>query len=103
MGIGFGLGMSPGMTAGAVLSGAYFGDKMSPLSDTTNLAPAMACLLYTSVRVERCDEHQRAAHVLVHPLPICADAGRAVFVKRSDGLDVYKRQTFEPSPSITIP
>jgi NhaC family Na+:H+ antiporter len=31
-----------GMTAGAVLSGAYFGDKMSPLSDTTNLAPAMA-------------------------------------------------------------
>ena len=42
MGIGYGLGMSPGMTAGAVLSGAYFGDKMSPLSDTTNLAPAMA-------------------------------------------------------------
>ena len=42
MGIGFGLGMSPGLTAGAVLSGAYFGDKMSPLSDTTNLAPAMA-------------------------------------------------------------
>ena len=42
MGIGFGLGMSPSMTAGAVLSGAYFGDKMSPLSDTTNLAPAMA-------------------------------------------------------------
>ena len=33
------LGMNPGMTAGAILSGAYFGDKMSPLSDTTNLAP----------------------------------------------------------------
>lgn len=42
MGIGYGLGMDPGMTAGAILSGAYFGDKMSPLSDTTNLAPAMA-------------------------------------------------------------
>ena len=42
MGIGFGLGMNSGMTAGAILSGAYFGDKMSPLSDTTNLAPAMA-------------------------------------------------------------
>ena len=42
MGIGFGLNMSPAMTAGAILSGAYFGDKMSPLSDTTNLAPAMA-------------------------------------------------------------
>lgn len=42
MGIGYGLGMSPAMTAGAILSGSYFGDKMSPLSDTTNLAPAMA-------------------------------------------------------------
>ena len=42
MGIGLGLGMDLGMTAGAILSGAYFGDKMSPLSDTTNLAPAMA-------------------------------------------------------------
>lgn len=42
IGIGNTLGISEGMTAGAVLSGAYFGDKMSPLSDTTNLAPAMA-------------------------------------------------------------
>ena len=42
MGIGFGLDMNPAMTAGAILSGAYFGDKMSPLSDTTNLAPASA-------------------------------------------------------------
>jgi NhaC family Na+:H+ antiporter len=36
------MGISSGMIAGAVISGAYFGDKMSPLSDTTNLAPAMA-------------------------------------------------------------
>lgn len=42
IGIGNGLGMPIGPTAGAVLAGAYFGDKMSPLSDTTNLAPAMA-------------------------------------------------------------
>ena len=42
VGIGSALGISPGMIAGAVISGAYFGDKMSPLSDTTNLAPAMA-------------------------------------------------------------
>ncbi len=42
IGIGETLGIPMGMTAGAVLSGAYFGDKMSPLSDTTNLAPAMA-------------------------------------------------------------
>ena len=42
IGIGQGLGMPIGPTAGAVICGAYFGDKMSPLSDTTNLAPAMA-------------------------------------------------------------
>ncbi|QQT91620.1 Na+/H+ antiporter NhaC [Peptoniphilus harei] len=42
MGIASGLGVPAPVTAGAVLSGAYFGDKMSPLSDTTNLAPAMA-------------------------------------------------------------
>jgi len=42
IGIGKTLGLPLGMVAGAVLSGAYFGDKMSPLSDTTNLAPAMA-------------------------------------------------------------
>lgn len=42
MGIGKILGFGDGMIAGAIISGAYFGDKMSPLSDTTNLAPAMA-------------------------------------------------------------
>lgn len=41
-GVGQGLGVPLPMTAGAIVSGAYFGDKMSPLSDTTNLAPAMA-------------------------------------------------------------
>ncbi len=42
IGIGKAIGLPLGMVAGAVISGAYFGDKMSPLSDTTNLAPAMA-------------------------------------------------------------
>lgn len=42
MGIATGLGIAPEIAAGAIISGAYFGDKMSPLSDTTNLAPAMA-------------------------------------------------------------
>ncbi len=42
VGVGGALEVDPGMTAGAVISGAYFGDKMSPLSDTTNLAPASA-------------------------------------------------------------
>ncbi|MFW5663465.1 MAG: Na+/H+ antiporter NhaC [bacterium] len=42
LGIGRALGMPDGVIGGAIISGAYFGDKMSPLSDTTNLAPAMA-------------------------------------------------------------
>lgn len=42
IGISHGLDMPIGPTAGAIIAGAYFGDKMSPLSDTTNLAPAMA-------------------------------------------------------------
>ncbi len=51
IGIGEALGIPLGMVAGAVLSGAYFGDKMSPMSDTTNLAPAMAGTdLFTHIR-----------------------------------------------------
>jgi NhaC family Na+:H+ antiporter len=42
LGIGSALGIDESIIAGAIISGAYFGDKMSPLSDTTNLAPAMA-------------------------------------------------------------
>ena len=42
IGVAAGLGVDPGMAAGAIISGAYFGDKMSPLSETTNLAPAVA-------------------------------------------------------------
>ena len=51
LGIGSVMGISEGMIAGAIISGAYFGDKMSPLSDTTNLAPAMAGTeLFTHIR-----------------------------------------------------
>jgi len=58
MGIGVGLGIPAPITAGMVVSGSYFGDKMSPLSDTTNLSPAIAgsnlydhikAMLYTTV------------------------------------------------------
>ena len=51
IGVALALGVSPEITAGAVISGAYFGDKMSPLSDTTNLAPAVAgSELFTHIR-----------------------------------------------------
>ena len=51
IGVGTVLGIPKEMIAGAVISGAYFGDKMSPLSDTTNLAPAMAGTdIYTHIK-----------------------------------------------------
>lgn len=51
IGVGGALGFDLGMVAGAVISGAYFGDKLSPMSDTTNLAPAMAGTdLFTHIR-----------------------------------------------------
>ena len=51
IGVAQGLGLSPAIAAGAIISGAYFGDKMSPLSDTTNLAPAVAETdLFTHIR-----------------------------------------------------
>ena len=50
-GVASSFGLSPEITAGAIISGAYFGDKMSPLSDTTNLAPAIAGTeLFTHIR-----------------------------------------------------
>ena len=58
MGIGMGMGVNPAITAGVVLSGSLFGDKMSPFSDTTNMAPAVSgttvyrhinSMLYTTV------------------------------------------------------
>ena len=51
IGVAMGLGLSPAIAAGAIISGAYFGDKMSPLSDTTNLAPAVVGTdLFTHIR-----------------------------------------------------
>jgi Na+:H+ antiporter, NhaC family len=51
LGIGNAMGFNNGVIAGAIISGAYFGDKISPMSDTTNLAPAMAGTdLFTHIR-----------------------------------------------------
>ena len=51
VGIAAALGQSVEITAGAIISGAYFGDKMSPLSDTTNLAPAVTGIdIFTHIR-----------------------------------------------------
>ncbi|MDE0061278.1 MAG: Na+/H+ antiporter NhaC [Gammaproteobacteria bacterium] len=51
IGIASGMGLSVEITAGAIIGGAYFGDKMSPLSDTTNLAPAVTGIdIFTHIR-----------------------------------------------------
>lgn len=51
VGIGEGLGIPMALTGGAIVSGAFFGDKMSPLSDTTNLAPAVTSTdLFSHIR-----------------------------------------------------
>ena len=51
IGIASGMGLSVAITAGAIIGGAYFGDKMSPLSDTTNLAPAVTGIdIFTPLR-----------------------------------------------------
>lgn len=51
VGVASAMGIDPALAAGAVVSGAYFGDKLSPMSDTTNLAPAMAGTeLFTHIR-----------------------------------------------------
>ena len=51
IGVSMGLGLDPAIAAGAIISGAYFGDKMSPLSDTTNLAPAVVHTdIFTHIR-----------------------------------------------------
>ena len=51
IGVAAGMGLSVEITAGAIISGAYFGDKLSPLSDTTNLAPAVTGIdIFTHIR-----------------------------------------------------
>ncbi len=51
LGIGQAMDINTGLIAGSIISGAYFGDKMSPMSDTTNLAPAVAGTdLFTHIR-----------------------------------------------------
>ena len=51
LGVGRGLGIPDGLIVGALISGSYFGDKLSPLSDTTNLAPAVSgATLFDHVR-----------------------------------------------------
>ena len=70
IGIAGGLGVSLPMAAGAIISGSYFGDKLSPLSETTNLAPAVA----------GADLFEHIGHLLWTTLPALATALLLYFV-----------------------
>jgi NhaC family Na+:H+ antiporter len=104
-GIGIGLDVPPGMVAGAVVSGAYFGDKLSPLSDTTNLSPAVSgSSLFAHVK-----------HMLYTTLPAFAIAaviygvlglkfaGRALDAERINVILDALRTNFAISPWLLIP
>ncbi|NOZ65164.1 MAG: Na+/H+ antiporter NhaC [Alphaproteobacteria bacterium] len=104
IGISAGLGMSPEITAGAIISGAYFGDKMSPLSDTTNLAPAVAgSELFSHIRHMIWTTFPAITIALILYLIIGLMAERAVgeinIQSRLDLLD----QSFKIGPHLLIP
>ena len=63
MGVAASMNLSPAITAGAVISGAYFGDKASPLSDTVNLATAAAgSQIYDHIRESLVDIGSLTCH-----------------------------------------
>ncbi|MDQ1257696.1 MAG: Na+:H+ antiporter, NhaC family, partial [Candidatus Hydrogenedentes bacterium] len=79
MGIGKALGFPDAMVAGAIISGAYLGDKMSPLSDTTNLAPAVAgSELFTHVK------HMCYTTVPAYTLTLLGFTGIGLFYRPGD-------------------
>jgi Na+/H+ antiporter NhaC len=83
VGIGNGLGVPLAMTAGAIVSGAYAGDKQSPLSDTTNLAAAV-----TNTNLYDHIHGMRVGTAIAFGLSVLAYAALGVFVVEGGGTDV---------------
>jgi NhaC family Na+:H+ antiporter len=104
IGVGEGLGIPRPMVAGAIISGSYFGDKMSPLSDTTNLAPAMAGA--------KLFDHVRHMAYTTGPSLVIALAAYAVLgwgregtmdTARVDGIKTAIESAFVVSPLLLLP
>jgi len=104
-GIGIGLDVPAGMVAGAVVSGAYFGDKLSPLSDTTNLAPAVSGsslfphvkhMLYTTLPAF-------GISAIIYAVLGLKFAGRTLDVERINVILDALRTNFALSPWLLIP
>ncbi|PCI52007.1 MAG: Na+/H+ antiporter NhaC [Alphaproteobacteria bacterium] len=104
MGISAGLGMSPEITAGAIISGAYFGDKMSPLSDTTNLAPAVAgSELFSHIRHMVWTTFPAITIALILYLVIGLSAGDGTAEINIQGRLDLLSQNFNIGPHLLIP
>jgi len=103
MGIGKALGFNESVVAGAIISGAYFGDKISPLSDTTNLAPAMAGTdLFTHIRYMLFTTTPSMIITLIIFLLIGFNSG---VTEASGNIEIVKRaigETFNTSPLLFL-
>lgn len=105
LGVGSGLGIPDYIVAGAIISGAYFGDKMSPLSDTTNLAPAMAGttlfehikhMFYTTVP-------SLIISLILYGIIGAKYAGRALDMENINVMLTTMQENFMISPLLLIP
>ena len=106
IGISIGLGINPAMTAGAVVSGSYFGDKMSPMSDTTNLAPGVAgSNIFDHIRhmVFTVTPSYLIALIVFFILGRGASSGGSVQMEMKDTLQSAILNEFNVSPLLILP
>ena len=105
MGIGAGLGIPAPLTAGIIISGAYVGDKMSPLSDTTNLAPAVAGAdLFQHIRAMLWTTGPTYLIVLILALALgMRFAGGTLEVERIQAIQAVMAREFHVSPWGLLP
>lgn len=106
IGIGQVLGLPAGMSAGAVISGAYFGDKMSPLSDTTNMSAAVTEVdLFTHIRYMLHTTIPAAVISIVAftVLGLFQNADNALNSEAIENMQAILTQTFHISPLILLP
>lgn len=103
LGIGKAMGLHEGLIAGAVISGAYFGDKISPMSDTTNLAPAMAGTdLFTHIRYMMYTTVPSMSITLVIFLVIGLTSSGSGSVENTQALSVAIKEKFNVNPVLFI-
>jgi NhaC family Na+:H+ antiporter len=104
IGIGSGLGIPEPMTAGAILSGAYAGDKQSPLSDTTNLAAAVTNTnLFDHIRAMRAGTVIALGVSLVLYAVLGLRAGGAIPAGRVAEIQTALAGTYNLSPLVFLP